>query len=134
MAIVADVGTGTTIAFGTSTYATQLLSVSYGGLEVPLVDTTYMGTTGYRTKIFGDLKEGGELTCSILYGPNEPITPGVKETVTLTFPIPVGGTAGATMVFSGGIRTGGFEVPLEDRMTGTFTVSVMDDVTFADAT
>lgn len=133
MAIVADVGTGATLTFGTSSYATQILSVSYGGFEVPVVDTTYMGTTGYRTYIFGDLKEGGELTVSINYGPDEPIPAGTKETVTLTFPIPAGLTNGATMAFSGGIRGGGFDLPLEDKMTGQFTIKVMDDVTFTDA-
>lgn len=132
MAVVADVGTGSTLTFGTTSYTTQILSVSYSGAEVAVVDTSHFGTTGHRDYIFGDLKEGGELSVSINYGPDEPVPLGTQETVTLTFPIPTGGSSGATMVFSGGIRSSGFDVPLEDKMTGTFVVKVMGDITFTD--
>ena len=43
---MADIGTSTTIAFGTSSYAASVTDIQIGGQERPVIDTSHMGTTG----------------------------------------------------------------------------------------
>jgi hypothetical protein len=126
-----DVGTGATMTFGTSSYSADILSISGGEASVPVVDTTHMGTTNSRTAMFGDLVTEGEIEVQIAFDPDEPPPLGTSETVTLTFPIPSGSMNGATFSGTGGISKRTYEVPLEDRITGTYTVSWLDEVTHA---
>ena len=133
MAGTVDVVTGFTLTFGTTSYAAEILGVSYDGHEVAKLKTSHMGTTGYHTYRFGDLKEGGELTVRVHFNPNDELPTGTEETVTGTFAVPSGLTNGATMQFLGGIMRGKFDLELEEVMTGEIVVSVHDDVTWADA-
>ena len=118
-----DKGTGTTVAFGTSSYSVNISSISISGEEVPVIDATHMGTTGYREKIFGDLVEPPEVTVEIHFDPdNEPPVSGAVETVTITFPLPAGQTTAANMAGTAKIVSWDNAVPLEDIMTGTYTI------------
>ena len=69
-----DVGTGSKIAFTTSAYAANLLSLEYSGPSVGTPDSSHMGTAdsspaagefSNRTFISGNLIDGGEL-CELL--------------------------------------------------------------------
>ncbi len=120
---MADKGTGSTIAFGTSSYSVNVTNISISGEEVPVIDATHMGTTGYREKIFGDLVEPPEVTVEIFYDPDEPpIVSGAVETITITFPPGTGQATGANIAGTGKIVSWDNSIPLEDIMTGTYTV------------
>lgn len=83
----ADSGVGTTLTFSASTYAANILSLSWDGISRPVLDTTHLGTTVARTKVPGDLYDSGNLNVTWQFDPSEaiPIT-STAETVTLDFP------------------------------------------------
>lgn len=118
-------GTGTTITFGTSSYACEIMDegLDIDGEEVPVVDVSHMTTTGYRKKLFGKLVEPPQITVNINWDPDTPppIT-AAAETITITFPLPAGMSTPATIAGTGKIISRSASVPLEDKMTGTFVV------------
>ena len=121
---MSDTGTGTTIVFGTSAFTAELLSVTSGGVSRGSYDTTHMGTTGSMTKSPLALVDEGTVDIEFNYDPDEqPPISGVTETVTITFPIPAGDSAGATLVGSGFITDFSWSAELEEKMTASATLT-----------
>lgn len=120
---IADVGTGTTVAFGTSTtFDCQVTGIRINGEEVAVIDITHMGTTGTRSKMFGDLLENVTVDVDIHFDPSETVPTKTSQTVTFTFPVPTGSTNGATLAGTGGVVSHSADIPLEDKMTGSYRV------------
>jgi len=112
-----EIGTGTTITFGTSGLTAEVLNINISGEEVPVIDVTNMGTTGYREKIFGDLAEPPMMEVEALFDSTDiPDLTAAVETVTLTLP------NSDTLAGTAKIVQRGMTIPLEDRMVVTFTV------------
>jgi len=112
-----EIGTGCTLVFGTSGLTAEILSMSIDGEEVPVIDVSYMGTTGYREKIFGNLVEPPALEVECLYDSTDiPSLAAAVETVTLTLP------NSDTLAGTAKIVQRGQTIPLEDRMICNFTV------------
>lgn len=133
---MADTGTGTTIAFGTSSYGANITGMTIDGEEVPVLDASHFGTTGFKEKIFGELSEPPQINCDMLFDPDEPApVTGAVETITITFPVPSGMTNGATLAGTGKIISQSVAVPLEDVMTGQYVVQFdgMTDPAWTDA-
>lgn len=107
-----DIGTGLT--FTLSGFTGQIVNVSEGGEEIPVIDFAHMGSTGYREKKFGQLKEPPQLTIEFNYDPANRPAVGLSGSATLTWP------DGATLIGTGAIISREGEYPLEDKMTGTF--------------
>lgn len=131
------VGTGLTIAFGTTNAYSTLLKrdAALTGVSTPSVDTTHLGTTGGRTFIPGDLYDGGTLTFTVLADTDvPPVIVHATETITLTVPITDGtnGTAG-TIAFDGFIQEYTTNFPLEDVITHDVTVKVAGTMTYTDS-
>ena len=127
---IADIGTGTTVAFATSTtFDAQVTGLKIGGEEVPVIDVSHMGTTGTRAKMFGDLKEAVTVDVDMHYDPSETIPTGTSQTITITFPVPTGLTNGATLAGTGAIVSHSGDVPLEDKMTGSYKIQFTGAVT-----
>lgn len=120
-----DVGTGTTIVFGTSSFTAELLSVNGNDVTREDIDATHMGSTGYREFNPARLVDGGSIEMEFGFDPDDqpPVT-GVAETITITFPLPSGGATAATFVFTGYINAWSWGAPLEENMTGTATIKV----------
>ncbi len=121
-----DIGTGVTIAFGTSNFVANVMSISHGGIARPSVDTTHLGTTTARTFMPGDLYDGGEVTLNIQWNPDAAVKPpinGAAETITIDF-----GTTTAS--FSGFVTGYGYEVPLEELMTSEITIKVSGEIAY----
>lgn len=119
-----DVGTGTTVAWGTSTtFTAKVTGIQLGNESVPVIDVTNMSTTAYREKMKGDLKEPLQVTVEIDYNPSltYPLA-SAAETVTITLPIPAGGTTGATIAGTAFMSSWDATVPLEEKMTGTYVI------------
>ena len=119
-----DIGTGTTITFGTSAFTANILSVDQDDFELKVIDASHMGSVDTVTKIFGKLVDYKEFTAEFQFDPDDqPPLDGVVETITITFPVPSGGSTGAKIAASGAITKWKFGSLLEELMTGTFTVT-----------
>lgn len=120
---MADVGTGTTIAFGTSLFTAQITAVNGSGVTRVALQTSHMGTTTGHTKIPGDLHDPGTVTLSILWDPSVasdiPPINGAAETVTITL-----ANAGVSTLIGSAFVTGfNFVVPLEELMTADMEIT-----------
>jgi len=121
----ADVGTGTTIVFGTSSFSAEVTNLNGTDMARSDVETSHMGTTGYKTYIPGKLLEGGAVEMEISFDADQiPPLAAVAETVTVTFPVPTGKASGANVAFSGYINSWSWTDPIEDKMTAEVTVKV----------
>ncbi len=122
---MSDVGTATTIVFGTSAFTAQVESINGNDISREDIDVTHMGSTVYREFIPSELVDGGSIDMEILFDPNEqPPILAAPETITITFPIPSGGAAGATFVFTGYVNAWTWTDPLEDKMMASITIKV----------
>lgn len=129
-----DVGNGTSITFGTSSWAGQFTAVRRSGETRPSIKTSDLSTTIADTFIPGDLIDRGSLECDIQYDFDDPPpTNSVPETITLTAPVPSGLTNGATISGTGFITDHDLDIPMDDLMTGSITIKWSGDVTFANA-
>lgn len=133
--MAADVGTGTTIGFGTTGFTAEIMNVDGAAMTREVIDTSHMGSTTWRTFIPGDLSDPGEVTFEFNFDPDEqPPINAPAETITITFPVPQGMAAGATLVGTGFISSWEFSDPFEDKMTGTATIKWSGALTWNDAT
>lgn len=96
---------GGVLSFTTSSWAPDIVTYSKDGESSDDVETSNLGTTGYRTYEGGELVEGGTYTfeCQV-----DPLTArlgnSITDTVTWTYPISVAGNTAATEVFQGYIN------------------------------
>lgn len=68
-------GAGTTLGFGTTaTWSPKYTQIGGFGAQRPSIDTSYLGTTGARTKIGGDLYEISPITAPFFIEPDEMAT------------------------------------------------------------
>lgn len=127
-----DVGTGLSIAFGTSGFSAYILDVGGPNVSRVAVDTTHYGTTGGKTFRPGDLYDGGEVTLQLAFDPS--LSPPIfnaeqPETVTITYPTPAGQSTGATWSFSAFMTEYAPATPLEDKMVVAVTLKVTGSIT-----
>jgi len=131
-----DVGTGTAITFQSGLLG-EITSLSVNGQEIPVIDVPNMADTGVFSRIFGRLAAPPTLEVGVNLDPDDNVATvlaAAAESVTITFPTPAGGTSGATWVFTG--KATGFEadVPVENVMTGTFTITATTAITYTAST
>jgi hypothetical protein len=132
---MSDTGTGTTIAFGTTGFTGHMLSFSPSGRERGEYETTHMGTTGSKTWAPMKLIDEGSLDIEFNFDPDEkPPMDQPSETITITFPIPAGGSTGATMVGSGFLTGDSWSSELEEKMVGGATLRWAGPVTWTAST
>lgn len=134
-----DTGHGTTLAFATTSWTGKIKKVGGFSKKIGKVETSYLGTTGDKTFIPGDLAEWDEVTATVLFECKTglPALGTVDETITLTYPIPPGGSTGGIVAGTGFITA----VKYPEAMTGqvmegeiTFAWSGNTDVTWTAAT
>ena len=106
------IGTATTLTH--SGFVGLLTSLSIDGMEIPVIDTSHMGTTAIRTKIAGSLEEPGEISCEVQFEPDtKPTLGGTASSLVITFPDSSSWTCNAFL------RSFSASIPLEELMTGT---------------
>lgn len=123
-----DIGTGTTVTFGTSGFTADILGVNHDGIAREAINTSHMGTTNDHTFMPTDLVDNGEISLEIAFVPSlSPpiITNGPAETVTINY---AGTGSWAASAFQTGFSIG---APLEDKMTGTLTLKVTGGITIS---
>ena len=126
--MAADLGTATTVTFGTSAFAFELLDVSgSGNLSREAIDVTHMGSSSFRAFMPSDLKDGGEFSLQGHYGGlASPPVASTGETITIAW----GGTTD-TWAFPGFMTEYTPGAPLEDKMTFSATIKVAGAITLS---
>jgi len=123
----ADIGTGSTVVFGTSGFTADIIGVNLSGITRETVNTSHMGTTTAHTFMLTDLVDNGTMELEIAWvaGLVPPIlTNAAMETVTVSF----AGSA-SSLSFLCGQTDLGIVVPLEDKMTATCTFKISGAIT-----
>jgi hypothetical protein len=136
-----DIGTGTTITFGTSGFTASIMSVRWSGISRPSVPTSHMGTAaagankfGNATFLPGEIIDPGEMTLELQFNPqtNIPIA-AVPETITVTWPLVTGDSTPANWSGSGFVTVFEITDPLDEKMTATMTIKMSGNVSYVDA-
>ena len=131
-----DIGDGATIAFGTSSFTGSFKTLQHTGVSRASVETTHLGTSTAKTFMPGDLYDPGEISGSLSYDPDsQPPFSGATETVTLTVPLPAGGTT-AAKVAAGWFITQFDDPSLENdnEMIASITVKLTGALTYTAST
>ena len=136
---MADIGTGATITFGTSSNTFDLTSIEISDVSREAIDTTNLGTTTARTFIPTDLYDPGSIDIEFDYdddnvSSNAPQFSAAAETITITWPIVGTVAAGGKFAASGFMTNFGVSTPLEDKITGSGTFKMSGAITFTDGT
>jgi hypothetical protein len=119
-----DVGTGTTVTFGS--LIGEITNISGPSLSVETFDTSSMDSTAWKSFIAGDLNDPGEVELEIFHEATATI-PAIGSAATLI--IFWGG--GAVNDWSGSAIMTGYEptAPLEGLMTATIKFKMTGIVT-----
>ena len=122
-----DIGTGTTVTFGTSGFTADILGVNWDGIAREAINTSHMGTTNDHTFMPVDLVDNGTLTVDIAFVAS--LTPPIltnapAETVTVAF----AGSA-TTWSFSAFQIDFSAVAPFEDKMTATCVYKISGAIT-----
>lgn len=146
--MAADIGTGARITFGTTGWAGNILSISHNGIGRSKVKTSYLGTAALsgHTYIPTDIYEPGELEIEYQQDTSNnqtatasaatskfPPYKGPAETITIILPIPAGSATGAKFSASGFVTSVEHNEPLEELITGKFTIALSGSLTHTNA-
>ena len=136
MPTIALEGTGASIAFGTSSFAHDLISLTLPERTREVLDTTHLGTTGAKTSKPAKLKNVGTISCEFDHNPAAAdLLEGDVETITISYPLQDGESTPAKLQFSGFVtQQGGEEFRVDTKMTTKVTIQVSGDLEVIDAT
>lgn len=132
---MADVATGATIVFGTSGFTAQVLSIAWDGMDRESVQISHLGTTNWHDFMPVDLTDPGSVTMGIQLDPDD--TPPVllaAEVITVTFPLPAGGTTPADWEATGFSTSFSMTAELETVMEGTLVLKMTGAIVFTAGT
>ena len=131
-----DEGFGIAVTFSSGFFA-EITSVSLTGMTREAIETTHSTTTdGFRTFQPSDLVDHGGIDVEMHLDPD--VGDGIpiddaSETVTVTFPTPIGGSSGATMAASGFMTNFTASAPFDDKMTASASIKWSGDITYVDS-
>ncbi len=119
------VGDGTTIAFATSAFTGNIVSISGPNATREAIDQSHLGSTNWKAFTPSGLVDGGEVTITVQYDPTVtvPIT-AVAETITID---PAG--TGSTLAFTGFITSVGHSFELDALMGVDIGIKVSGAIT-----
>lgn len=134
---MADGGFGATITFQSGFFG-ELTAISHSGYARGVTETTHStSTSGWRTFQPSDLKDAGEVEVTVRFDPNDtPPIDQAAETGTITFPVPSGGSTGATLTATMFLTDFQYSVDAigDDAMEGSGTLKLSGVPTWADST
>lgn len=139
---VVDLGTGTTIEFATSQFASELLSINWTGISREVVDTTPLsitpavaGTIGNRRYKAAHAVDPGTLECEFHFNPDDrPPIGEPEELITVTFPLVEGDVSAANWHANGTMIS--FEISgiqLDTKMVARCTIKLTGAITLEEA-
>lgn len=122
-----DLGTGTTITFGTSGFAANLLSIDGPGISRESIDTSHMGTSNAHTFTPGDLYDGGSIDITFEFaGDDDPPYDGAEELITIDWG---GAGTGKKWTFNAFMTDYSPGAAIDERMEASATLKVTGAVT-----
>ncbi len=129
-------GTGATISFATSSFASNLISLTLPEKTRAVLDTTHLGTTGAKTNKPAKIKEVGEIQCEFDHNPDEiELVDQEPEEITITYPLLEGQATAAKLVFNGYVsKAGGEEFKVDTLLRTKATIQVNGDMDYTAAT
>ncbi len=136
MATIALEGTGATISFGSSSFTSDLISLTLPEFTREAIDTTHLGTTAAKTAKPAKLRAVGDISCEFDHDPAAiDLTGRDPEQITISYPLLTGQVTPARLVFNGFVTSqGGEEMKVDSRMSTKVTIKVNGDVTKVPAT
>lgn len=120
-------GFGVSIAFQ-SGFLASIIEVDDGETKRAALETTNDATpvasgSAYATFIPSKIIDAGELKVTLLFDPNKvPPIDKPAETITITLPIPIGGSVAATIAGSGFMTSEGKKIPHNNLMMQDVTI------------
>ena len=127
------VGTGATVTFNGNLIVLGILSINFGGMSRPFIDTTVMGTTNERAGMAGNLIDPGELVIEVILDAEIGTTGTQPEFLSVAsgaVSIKMGGGGNDTITASGVMTGLSMSIPLEDRMVATMTIKLHGTTAF----
>ena len=123
---------GLTLAFGTSSWAADIVNYSMDGETTDDVETSDLSTTGYRTYEGGELIEGGTYSFLVHVDPTKTrLATGTADAATITYPISLtGNTTNAKRVFNCYINSYSENGEINGLIEATVQIKVADDLVF----
>jgi len=133
---------GIEVEFLTSDWSAQLVEIDGPNFTRDAIDVTHQGVgsptagkVGNRLYIPSDLVDGGEVTMTMHFNPDD--TPPVhlaEENVQITWPKAASDTTAATWTFPAFVTSWGASAPLGEKMTIDVTLKVAGEVSIVAAT
>lgn len=131
MATIALEGHGATIAFGTTSYAADLLELTMPEKTRESIATWHQGTVDWMTFKPSEIADSGELQAVFDYNPSELDTAGLLEAAAETIIITLPNSQG-TLSFTGFVTSlGGEQATQGERMQTSATIKVSGEITYA---
>lgn len=122
-----NIGTGTTVTFGTTGFSFDLLNVDHDGIAREAINTSHMGTVGSHTFMPVDLVDPGELQIEGAFiGNLDPPIDQPAEVITIDW---AGAGAGHRWSASGFMTNFSITGPLEEKMTFSATLKLSGPIT-----
>jgi hypothetical protein len=138
-----NLGTGTTITFGTSGFTAELLSLRWTGISRNVVDTTPLSITPAPTGQIGNRRykaahavDPGSLECEFHFNPDlKPPLDGVQELITVTFPMVAGDATAPIWKCNGMLTSWDIEgISLDEKMVARGTIKLTGSIEIVGAT
>ena len=100
-------GQGTSAALSSGGSINCLRSLTLPEWSMEEIESSCLSDTGFGKKIVSDLVDAGSVSMTMVFElEDSPMTPdGAEDTLTITFPIPPGGSSGATLAGTGFISS-----------------------------
>lgn len=98
-----DTQHGATIALSTDSLTLRVTNISASKSTIPMIDSSYHGTTTNATKIAGDLNELGPITITYQNSPGLAVPTKGTQTLTITGPLPSGASTAEIMSITGNV-------------------------------
>lgn len=132
MTTIALEGTGASIAFGTSSFTNDLISLTLPEKVREAIETTHLGTTGGKTFKPAKLKNVGVIQAEFDHNPAQAdLLDGQPEQITINYPLLSGQTTPAKLQFTGFVtQQGGEEFRVDARMVTKVSMQVSGDLTY----
>jgi hypothetical protein len=129
-------GTGASIAFGSSTFTSDLISLTLPEKAREMLDTTHLGTLVAKTYKPAKLKNVGTISCEFDHNPQaDDLVDNAIETITIRYPLLSGQSSPTILTFQGFVtQQGGEEFKVDAKMTTKVTIQVSGDITVTNAT
>ena len=120
-----DDGHGTTVTFGTSGFAANIISIDGPAVVRDAIDTTHMGSSTAKSAIPADVYDAGEMTMTVEHDASLTVPmSGAVETITIAW---AGGAN--TWAFSGFMTGYTPNAESGSRMEAVITIKATGEIT-----